>query len=99
MQNEQNTYRNTNNDDQSIDIKNLIYICLSHWYLFVAGAVIALAIGFVINRYTTNVYQVTGTVLVKEDKTSFDPTSIMTGISYGSMQKNNIKLSKNIQQI
>ena len=86
MQNEQNTYRNTNNDDQSIDIKNLIYICLSHWYLFVIGAVIALAIGFVINRYTTNIYQVSGTVLVKEDKTSFDPTSIMTGVSYGSMQ-------------
>lgn len=80
----QNTYNN--NEEQSIDIKNLIYICLSHWYLFLAGAIIALTIGFVINRYTTNVYQVTGTVLVKEDKTSFDPTSIMTGISYGSMQ-------------
>lgn len=80
----QNTYNS--NEEQSIDIKNLIYICLSHWYLFLAGAIIALAIGFVINRYTTNVYQVTGTVLVKEDKTSFDPTSIMTGISYGSMQ-------------
>ena len=80
----QNTYNS--NEEQSIDIKNLIYICLSHWYLFLAGAIIALTIGFVINRYTTNVYQVTGTVLVKEDKTSFDPTSIMTGISYGSMQ-------------
>lgn len=86
MQNGQNSYRNTNNDDQSIDIKNLIYICLSHWYLFLIGAVIALAIGFVINRYTTNVYQVTGTVLVKEDKTNFDPTSLMTGISYGTLQ-------------
>lgn len=86
MQNGQNSYRNTNNDDQGIDIKNLIYICLSHWYLFVVGAVIALAIGFVINRYTTNIYQVTGTVLVKEDKTNFDPTSLMTGISYGTLQ-------------
>lgn len=86
MQNGQNSYRNVNNDDQGVDIKNLIFICLNHWYLFVAGAIIALAIGFVINRYTTNVYQVTGTVLVKEDKTSFDPTSIMTGVSYGSMQ-------------
>ena len=86
MQNGQIPYGNTNNDDQNIDIKNLIFICLSHWYLFAAGVVIALAIGFAINRYTTNVYQVTGTVLVKEDKTSFDPTSIMTGISYGSMQ-------------
>ena len=80
----QNTYNS--NEEQNIDIKSLIYICLSHWYLFLAGAIIALAIGFVINRYTTNIYQVTGTVLVKEDKTSFDPTSIMTGISYGSMQ-------------
>ena len=86
MQNGQNTYKNPNNDDQSIDVKNLIYTCLSHWYLFAAGIAIALAIGFVINRYTTNIYQVTGTVLVKEDKTSFDPTSIMTGVSYGSMQ-------------
>ncbi|MCQ2321565.1 MAG: polysaccharide biosynthesis tyrosine autokinase [Bacteroidales bacterium] len=86
MQNTQTQYKSQNNDDQGADIKNLIYICLSHWYLFVAGALIALAIGFFINRYTTNIYQVTGTVLVKEDKNSFDPTSIMTGISYGNMQ-------------
>ena len=87
MQNAQNTYRNTNNDDQGVDIRNLIYICLNHWYLFVAGALIALAIAFVINRYTTNIYQVSGTVLIKEDKSSIDPTALMTGvISYGNIQ-------------
>lgn len=86
MQNEQNTYR-ANNDAQSIDIKNLIYICLSHWYLFAGGAVIALIVGFFINRYTPPIYQVSGTVLIKDNKSGLDPTSIMMmNYSFGNTQ-------------
>ena len=74
------------NDDQSIDIKNLIFICLSHWYLFAIFVVLALAVGFFINRYKTNVYQASGTVLIKDDRSTFDPTAIMTNMSYNNMQ-------------
>lgn len=85
MQNTQSQYRSQNNDEQSIDIKNIIYIFLSHWYLFAGGALIALVIGFLINRYTEDVFQSTGTVLIKEDR-SVDPTTIITGASFGNSQ-------------
>lgn len=84
MQNGQSINKNT--EEQNFDIKNLIYIFLSNWYLFAGCAILALIIGFTINRYSTNVYQVSGTVLVKEDKNSFDPTAIMAGSSFSSMQ-------------
>lgn len=85
MANTQTTSKIQNNDEQSIDIKNLIYNFLSHWYLFAGGAIIALIIGFLVNRYTTDVFQTTGTVLIKEDR-SVDPTTIMTGASFGNYQ-------------
>ena len=73
-------------DDQSIDIKNLVFTYLSHWYLFVIFVLIALIIGFFVNKYKTNIYQATGTVLIKDDRSSVDPTAIMTNMSYNSMQ-------------
>ena len=63
-------------EEQSVDIKQLIYIALRHWYLFVIFVVAALAIGFVINRYSTKVYQTSGTVLIKEGRNSYDATRI-----------------------
>ena len=73
-------------EEQSVDIKQLIFIALRHWYLFVIFVVAALAIGFVINRYSTKVYQTSGTVLIKEGRNSYDATSIMTSMSFGNMQ-------------
>ena len=75
-----------NSDDQSVDIKSIIFNCLSHWYLFVISIVVALIVGFFINRYKANIYQATATVLIKDDRSSFDPTSIMTNMSYSNMQ-------------
>ena len=86
MSDEKKYKSQANNDDQSIDIKNLIFTCLSHWYLFAIFVVLALAIGFFVNRYKTNVYQATGTVLIKDDRSTFDPTSIMTSMTYNNMQ-------------
>ena len=88
MQNE-TTYKpqQNNNEEQTVDIKQLIFILLSHWYLFLIGAVVALAIGFVINRYKPNVYQTTGTVLIKDAQSGFDATEIMTNGSFSGYQK------------
>ena len=47
-----------------------------------------MAIGFVINRYKTNVYQTSGTVLIKSDQT-FDPTSLMTNLNTGKSNVEN----------
>lgn len=85
MQNE-NIYKQQNhNDDQSIDIKSLIYIFLSHWYLFAIGAVLALAAAYLINRYSTKIYQAKGTVIIKEGR-GLDPTTIMTTGNFANYQ-------------
>lgn len=75
-----------NNEEQSVDIKQLIFIFLNHWYLFLIGAVVALAIGFVINRYSPNVYQTSGTVLIKDAYSGYDATAIMTSGSFSGYQ-------------
>ena len=73
-------------EEQSVDIKALIYIFLNKWYLFFAFVVVALALGWVYNYFKTPVYSVNGTVYVKSAMSRLDPTSIMTGVNYSSMQ-------------
>ena len=75
-----------NNEEQGIDIKQLIYTALTHWYLFVIFVVAALAICFFINRYSTNVYQTQGTVLISEGRSNYDATAIMTTMNFGNYQ-------------
>ena len=87
MQNETINTPQQNNETQSVDIKQLIFIFLSHWYLFLGGAVLALAIGFVINRYTPRVFQTSGTVLIKDASSGYDATAIMTNSAFGGYQK------------
>lgn len=89
MQNETTNYKpQQTGEEQSIDIKQLIYICLSHWYLFVISVIVALAIGFAINRYKTNVYQTSGTVLIK-DQNGYDPTMLMTNLNFNTQNVEN----------
>ena len=86
MANKKQAYNSqSNKDDQSLDIKQLFFIALNHWYLFLIFVVVALAICFAYNRYTPKVYQTSGTVLIKE-RNDIDPTSIMTTRNFGGGQ-------------
>ena len=71
-------------EEETLDLKVLIIKILSYWYLFVIGVFVALAIGFVYNRYTPSVYQTSASVFIKEDKMGIDPTSMMTGLTFKS---------------
>lgn len=82
---EHTKYR-TQNDDQSIDIKSLVYIFLNHWYLFLICALVALGLGWLYNHFKTPEYQISGTVMVKDDRSGLDPTTIMTRSYYSSTQ-------------
>ncbi len=73
-------------DEQGVDVKQLIFTALDYWYLFVIFAVAALAIGFAVNRYSTKVYQTSGTMLIKEGRGGYDATSIMTSMNFGNSQ-------------
>ena len=76
-------------EEETIDIKTLIIKFLSYWYLFVIFGFLALAIGYVYNRYTPNVYQVSSSIYIKETKMGMDAAAMMTGMnfrSYGNVQ-------------
>ena len=75
-----------NNEEQSVDFKQLIYTILHHWYLFVIFVVVALVICFFYNRVSTNVYQTKGTVLINEGRSNYDATAIMTSSNFGNYQ-------------
>lgn len=75
-------------EDSNLDIKGIVIKVLSYWYLFLIGVVIALTAGFLYNRYTPKVYQVSASLYIKEDKMTIDPTSMMTGLTFKS--NNNI---------
>ena len=87
MQNE-TTYKpkQNNNEEQTVDIKQLIFLFLNHWYLFLIAAVLALAVAFVINRYKPNVFQTSGSVLIKDAHSAYDATAIMTNGSFSGYQ-------------
>ena len=87
MQNEKKAYitRQTN-EEQSIDIKQMLFTALHYWYLFVIAVAVALVAGFFVNRYSTKVYQTSGTILIKEGRSGYDATSIMTSNSFGNSQ-------------
>ena len=81
------TYRTQDKEEQSIDIRSLVYIFLNRcWYFFLICVFIAVSLGWVYNFLKTPLYQVSSTVLVKSDRSMLDPTSIMTGVYYGNMQ-------------
>ena len=79
-------------EEDNIDIKGIIIKVISYWYLFVIGIFVALSIGFIYNRYTPKVYQVSSSLYIKEDKMTIDPTSMMTGLTF----KSNINISNEI---
>ncbi|MBQ8760370.1 MAG: polysaccharide biosynthesis tyrosine autokinase [Bacteroidales bacterium] len=79
-------------EEETLDLKVIIIKILSYWYLFAIGVIVALAIGFIYNRYTPSVYQASASVFVKEDKMGIDPTSMMTGLTF----KSNINIDNEI---
>lgn len=73
-------------EESSIDIKQLIYIFLNNWFLFAAAVVVALVLCFVINHFATRIYQTSGQVIIRDGRSSFDATSIMTSSNFYNFQ-------------
>ena len=57
----------TQNED-TIDLKKLVFKLLSNWYWFLLSIVITVGAGFLYNRYATPMYELSTTLLVEEDK-------------------------------
>jgi tyrosine-protein kinase Etk/Wzc len=54
--------------NSSINIREVLTKYLYHWPVFVLGVVLCLFIAFIYLRYTQPIYQITGTLLIKDDK-------------------------------
>lgn len=55
-------------DEDPIDIKRFISLFLSNWYWFAIALFISLCIAYGINRWSEEIYTVSSTLLIKDDK-------------------------------
>ena len=72
-------------EEDGIDIKTIIIKALSYWYLFIIFGFLALVGGYIYNRYTTRVYQVSASIYIKEQKMGMDAAAMMTGMNFRSL--------------
>ena len=59
-----------NQDDDSINIKRILSLFLSNWYLFTFSLFISLLIAYSINRYSSKIYTVSSTLMISETQNS-----------------------------
>ncbi|HKJ78153.1 MAG TPA: polysaccharide biosynthesis tyrosine autokinase, partial [Prolixibacteraceae bacterium] len=55
-------------DDDTIDLKKILFLLLRNWYWFVIAVGLALTAAFLYNRYTVPVYEVNSTLLLEEEQ-------------------------------
>lgn len=73
-------------DEDSIDFKRYISLFISNWYWFVIALFVSLSIAYGINRWSEEIYDVTATLLIKDDQTA-RLTDIFPGSAgFGSQQ-------------
>ncbi|HFB62058.1 MAG TPA: hypothetical protein ENJ69_03645, partial [Bacteroidetes bacterium] len=73
--------------EENIDIKALVFKFSRHWYLFVISIFVAIIVAFLFNKYTNPEYEVSSTVLVKDNKSKLDPSALL-GIGLSNTQQN-----------
>ncbi|MGB0368001.1 MAG: Wzz/FepE/Etk N-terminal domain-containing protein, partial [Flavobacteriales bacterium] len=57
----------TNQDNDDIDLKQVFFLLLEHWYVFVVSIFLCLVGSYAYNWYTHPVYQMATTVLVSDE--------------------------------
>ena len=77
----------TAQQEENIDIKALFFKFVRYWYLFALTLFVTIVIAFLFNKYTAPVYEVKTTVLVKDDKSVMDPSSLI-GIGLSNSAQN-----------
>jgi len=78
------------NQTQEIDIKQLIFTFLSKWYLFAISVILLLAAGIFFLKMQTPVYEVTTSVLIKEEQNNMQEQFLLEDMGMSAFSKNNI---------
>jgi len=73
--------------EESVDIKAMFFKFVRFWYLFAIAVFVAVIVAFLFNKYTSPVFEVKSSVLVKDDKSALDPSSLI-GIGLSNNQQN-----------
>ena len=84
MNNEENQIQ-----EERVDLKALFYRYYSHWYYFVISLFACAIIAFIYIRYTTAVYSVSSTILIRDDNnTQLGAENILEGMELFSGKTN-----------
>src|SRR5690554_5794446 len=81
-----NNVQTTAVEDDSIDLKKIIFNFLRNWYWFVITVMIALSVALLYNKYATPVYEINTTILVEEEKSGLSLGAGMGGLSQNVFQ-------------
>ena len=73
--------------EESIDYKALIFKFFRYWWFFVITIPLSILIAFLINRYTTPIYNVNLTLLIQNEQSPVNPQFII-GLPFVSNQSN-----------
>jgi len=78
------------NESQEIDIKQLVFTFLSKWYLFALSAILLLAAGVIFLKMQTQEYEVTTSILIKEEQNSMQEQFLLEDMGMSAFSKTNI---------
>ncbi|MCI0472664.1 MAG: Wzz/FepE/Etk N-terminal domain-containing protein, partial [Ignavibacteria bacterium] len=64
--------------EEAFDYKAFFFKIYRHWYFFILTIIVALIIAFLFNKYTKPVYEVSTTVIIKNDRNAnIDPQQLI----------------------
>jgi tyrosine-protein kinase Etk/Wzc len=78
--------------EENIDIREILYKFLSRWYWFVLSAILGICLSFIINRFSTPVYEIQSSILVEDEKSMLDE-KFMAGLD---LNNNTYKVANEI---
>ena len=74
--------------EDNIDIKAVFFKFVRYWYLFALTIFVVIVVAFLFNKYTNPEFEVSTTVLVKDDKGALDAASMLGGLGLSNTQQN-----------
>lgn len=63
--NTQNNFKNS--DEETIDLRKIFNYFIGNIHWFIISAILALGIAFIVNRYTTRIYNISSTILIEDN--------------------------------
>jgi len=80
---------NIDQNEETIDIKEIVYKVLANWYWFVLSIAIFMALGYYYQRIQPRIYESTTTVLLRQEQSAPEEMLLFQDLGY-NIGKNNI---------